>query len=77
MSIPTSIDYSSGQVLRPSAAAKYLGVTTSTLARWRVTGEGPRFGKIGPRLIGYSATDLANFVERQKRVSTSEKRGAE
>ncbi|AWK87888.1 hypothetical protein DEW08_06230 [Azospirillum thermophilum] len=41
-----------------------LGVTTRTLQRWRVTGEGPAWVRIGVRLIRYAETDVAAWKER-------------
>ena len=34
-------------------AAQYLRVSRSTLAKWRMTGEGPSYHHCGPRLIYY------------------------
>jgi predicted DNA-binding transcriptional regulator AlpA len=59
-------------ILRCAAAATYLGVSQSTLEKWRVTGNGPRFVKIGSRLVGYDLADLDSFRNSLVRlVSTS------
>lgn len=63
--------------LRPTAAAEFLGVAVSTLAKWRVTGEGPRFGKLGPRVVAYSIADLESFVEKRMKNSTTDKGGVD
>ena len=54
-------------------AAEYLGLSPSTLARMRVTGEGPRYSKAGRRVI-YDIRDLDKWVERRKRRFTGESR---
>jgi len=53
-------------------AADYLGVSPATLNRMRTTGEGPRYAKVGSRVI-YSPTDLDAWVEANKRTFTHEK----
>lgn len=35
-----------------------LGVSTRTLARWRSTGDGPRFLRLGVRRIAYAPYDI-------------------
>ena len=45
-------------VLRPRAAAEYLGLSVELMRRWRRAGDGPRFIKLGERAIGYRAEDL-------------------
>jgi len=42
-------------------AAHYLGISVSTVRRWRLTGGGPRWIRIGSS-IRYSSDDLASFV---------------
>jgi hypothetical protein len=62
-------------LLSPAQAARYLSVSTPTLARWRQTGCGPRFLKLGDRkqsTIRYRLSDLNAFVERAARASTSD-----
>jgi predicted DNA-binding transcriptional regulator AlpA len=43
-------------LLSPVQAAERLSVSQRTLERWRVTGEGPAFVRIGSRKVGYSPT---------------------
>ena len=53
-------------------AAGYLGgVSVRTLQRWRMTGEGPAFTKIG-KCVRYRTSDLDRFLEANLRSSTSE-----
>ena len=47
------------------------GLSNSTMARWRATGEGPRYAKIGKTVL-YRGQDLLDFVERRMFSSTSE-----
>lgn len=58
--------------LRPKAAAAYLGLSASTLAKMRLRGDGPRYAKAGARIVLYDLSDLENWVEARKRRSTSE-----
>jgi predicted DNA-binding transcriptional regulator AlpA len=52
-------------------AAKVLGLAPQTLMIMRLRGRGPRFVKLGRRVL-YDPADLANWVEANKRTSTSE-----
>lgn len=56
-----------GDLLDERKAAAILDVSLSTLRNWRWKGEnfGPRFYKIGGRLVRYHRADLAAFVEGQ------------
>lgn len=58
------------QLLSPSQAAVRLCVAPSTLAKWRVTGAGPTFTKVGARVF-YDQADLFEWLEKNKRSSTS------
>jgi predicted DNA-binding transcriptional regulator AlpA len=59
-------------LLRPEAVAEQLGVSTSTLAKWRLRGIGPAFVKIGPRLVGYYQDSIDEFLAKGERRSTSD-----
>lgn len=50
-------------LLDENEAAASLSVAVQTLRNWRWKGEGPRFVKIGARLVRYRRCDLAAFVE--------------
>ena len=58
--------------LKPTQAADYLGLKPSTLAKWRVRGDGPRYAKLGRKIVVYETDDLDQWVAGQKRSSTSE-----
>jgi hypothetical protein len=49
----------------------YLGLSVRTLERHRLAGTGPRYVRLG-RLVRYRPQDLAEFVDRNLRGSTSE-----
>ena len=54
------------------AAAKYLGLSPSTLEKWRCwSSEGPVYYKVG-YLVRYREEDLDAWLNRQRRVSTSD-----
>jgi hypothetical protein len=55
----------------PKFAAKYLGQSERTLERWRVTGAGPEYVKLGKKVY-YTDAALAAFVDRCRRQSTSQ-----
>ena len=54
----------------PQAAA-ILGLSRRTLERYRVTGEGPVFAKIGRRVC-YTRMDIDDWVARRRKRSTSD-----
>jgi excisionase family DNA binding protein len=51
-------------------AADYLGVSVSSLDRWRCYGTGPRFVKVGRKVVRYRRSALDAFL--QERTCTSE-----
>jgi len=59
------------RILNQKEAAKLLGVSTRTLERLRIAGTGPQFTRLG-RLVRYRECDLADYVARNLRTSTSE-----
>lgn len=61
-------------LLNVNQAAEYLNLSKPTLDRFRGTGEGPKFCKMGskPRAaIRYRKVDLDQWVEESIRKSTS------
>ena len=58
--------------LRAPAAAEYLGLSTSTLAKMRLRGDGPVYAKAGARFVLYDQADLDTWIDGRKRRSTSE-----
>ena len=59
------------KLLTTAAAAECLGLSPRTLERYRVSGAGPRFRKIG-RWVRYVPADLAEWLDGCARSSTSD-----
>lgn len=51
-----------GDLVTETEAAAILGARVQTLRNWRWRGEGPRYRKIGSRLVRYHRADLATFI---------------
>lgn len=60
-----------GGLVSTKQAATYLGLSVSTLNKWRWKGCGPRFVKL-ERRVTYSLKDLDKFIEAHSFQSTSE-----
>ncbi|MDF2621333.1 MAG: hypothetical protein K0S00_3992 [Xanthobacteraceae bacterium] len=56
-------------MLKVKDAAERLGLSISTLNKWRCYGTGPRFVKLGTSVL-YREEDLDTFVAAQVRTST-------
>lgn len=56
--------------LTPRETAARLRVRITTLANWRVLGYGPRFIKVGRKVL-YPLTEIEAFETRQLRESTA------
>lgn len=50
--------------LTPHEAAEYLSVGYSTLKKWRVNGDGPRYAKVG-KAVRYRVEDLNEWLAEQ------------
>lgn len=63
-----------GPVLRPAEAAKYVGISKGSLAKYRCkTSSGPRFIKLGARVVVYEKTELDRWLASHgTRRSTSD-----
>ena len=59
--------------LRVSDAARYLGLSESTLAKMRLRGDGPPYSKAGARVVVYALADLEAFLDARRRTSTSQR----
>ena len=59
------------ELLSTKEAARYLRLSHRTLERYRVTGEGPRYLKVGRRVF-YRRTDLDAWLDGRVRRSTSD-----
>jgi predicted DNA-binding transcriptional regulator AlpA len=60
------------RLLRPPEAGKYLGLSISTLAKRRLTGDGPVFVRLSSRAVGYRQSDLDKWLSTKSFASTSE-----
>ena len=57
--------------LRTPEAARIVGLSDRTLEKHRIYGTGPRYSKLGGRVV-YSVEDLQAWVERGAKASTSD-----
>lgn len=58
-------------LVTPSAAADFLSLSKSTLAKMRISGRGPNYRKLG-RLVRYEQGDLERWSDLGARTSTSD-----
>ena len=63
--------HSQSRRLRTADAAAYCASTKSTFEKYRLTGEGAAYSKLG-RVVVYDIADLDAWLESKKRRSTSE-----
>ncbi len=54
------------RILRTHQAAEYVGLSPSTLEKKRLTGDGPRFIRLGGRAVGYDRADLDTWLDGQR-----------
>lgn len=57
-------------LLDTAQAAKRLGLSASTLAKLRLTGEGPAYVKMGAA-VRYLPQDVDDYAMARRRISTS------
>jgi predicted DNA-binding transcriptional regulator AlpA len=57
-------------LIRRADLPRYIPVACQTLARWAVEGQGPRFIKLGRRLVAYRAGDLREWLRGRVRKNT-------
>ena len=57
--------------LRTKEAARFLGLSPRTLEKHRTYGTGPRYSKLGGRVV-YSLDDLQEWANRGLKTSTSD-----
>jgi len=62
--------------LRTPEAARFLGLSGRTLEKHRTYGTGPRYSKLGGRVV-YRVDDLQAWVDRGSKSSTSDDTGEE
>jgi predicted site-specific integrase-resolvase len=61
-------------LLSPIQAAACLRISSNTLAKWRVSGDGPTFVKVGARVF-YDQEDIFEWITENKRSNTSTVQG--
>ena len=59
------------QLIDGMTAARFLGVATRTLERWRARGFGPRFVKVGDGLIRYRVRAMIEWSTAREQSSTA------
>ena len=62
------------ELLTPCQTAAYMGVGLPTLQRQRTEGTGPKFVKLGKRLIAYRAADVRAWLRGRVTESTADAR---
>lgn len=65
--------YAPPRYLRTPEAARFVGLSGRTLEKHRCYGTGPRYSKIGGRVV-YKLDDLQAWVDRGLKTSTSDVR---
>lgn len=60
------------EALTPEQAALELGVSTNYLAKLRMSGQGPEFERLSPRVIRYPRDRLDAWRASRRRTSTSD-----
>ena len=60
------------RILRPKEAARYIGLSASTLAKMRCRGDGPNYVKLGLGAIGYRIADLNAYTQSRIRRAVKE-----
>jgi hypothetical protein len=61
----------SAYAMNATDAARMVGLSTSTLAKLRLSGNGPAYCKVGRRVL-YRQTDLCAWLDSRARRSTSD-----
>lgn len=59
------------QLYQPNIVSEMLCVSAATLRKWRWEGKGPKFVKIGRKVV-YRQSDIDDYVQSQIRSSTSD-----
>ena len=63
---------STDQYLKATQAAKFLSMSTATLARWRMHGLGPDYIKISATVVRYSRAAIERWLAERLTTSTSD-----
>lgn len=57
--------------LNAKQASQLLGLSVSSLAKWRLSGQGPSYSKLGRRVV-YQRSKIEEWMQRNTHTSTSE-----
>jgi predicted DNA-binding transcriptional regulator AlpA len=57
-------------LVRTVEAGRYLGLSASTLEKFRVQGGGPAFTKVGAKIVVYDIADLNAWLDARKKSGT-------
>lgn len=60
---PQAAQFHPGDLIDEREAAAILSASVLTLRNWRWRGDGPRWRKLGQRMVRYHRADLAAFIE--------------
>ncbi len=59
------VPYTRENLIDQKVLAQFLGVSTKTVEGWRLYGKGPRYRRVGDKLIRYQVGDALDFAEAQ------------
>lgn len=57
--------------LTPEEVGERIGLTTATLKKWRVTGDGPKFARLSPRRVVYFIADVLEWERARPRAAST------
>ena len=57
------------KIIRYSELAKELGVSKSTIWRWRNSGRFPRPLNLGPRIVGWRTSDIQDWLNNENQMT--------
>ena len=63
------------QILRPRETAAMIGVTRSTLCRWRSDGKFPPPLQLGPAAVGWTTETIEQWIKDRPAADASEPPG--
>ena len=58
-----------GALIPANGLRNYIGIAPQTLARWRCTGDGPPFLRVGRRIF-YQAADVREWLQARRHNNT-------
>lgn len=59
---------SNSLIIRPNQLAQELGVSKTTIWRWRQQGEIPHPITFGPRLVGWERAEIKKWLKRKRNM---------